>query len=48
MVGRLLGLLEQLFVGFARRTRLDTPWLSRLDPLKIHGAANPAPFSDRT
>jgi hypothetical protein len=48
MLGRLLGLFEQFFVGFARRIALIRLGSAASICSEIHGAASPAQFSDRT
>jgi hypothetical protein len=48
LLGRLLGLFERLFVGFARRIALIRLGSAASIRSKIRGAANPAEFSDRT
>jgi hypothetical protein len=47
LFGRLLGLFERLFVGFARRIALIRLGSAASIRSKIRGAANPAQFSDR-
>jgi hypothetical protein len=48
LLGRLLGLFEQLFVGLARRIALIRLGSAASIRSKIHGAANTAQFPDRT
>jgi len=48
LLGRLLGLVERLVVGFARRIVLIRLGSAASIRSKIHGAATPAEFSDRT
>jgi hypothetical protein len=48
LLGRLLGLFEQLFVGLARRIALIRLGSAASIRSKIHDAADPAQFSDRT